>query len=289
MHPLDGPRIKVERAKRQIVALNDSVQGLFERYPYEIFKAEFNREAGYYNVRARDGPSSLPDEWGVIIGEIAHDLRSALDGLTWQLALSGPDDPFSHTRFPICLDSDDTKKIGDRYYPSFKACQDKRRGCLQSVSSDFWARIESFQPYERGNGDLHSPLVLLNELNNTDKHRLITLLVVTPEGWHIKGPTGSGSRIKAGVPLHTNAKIGQLHQLPPNGVRVVDLDDPFTDDGRIKTRVEHEVQVDIGITPGIRFGGGCDAVKRLPVILTLTRMADQVNTIVESFASEFRK
>jgi len=289
MHRLDGPRIKVKWAKSQIVTLNDSVQGLFERYPYDIFKAELNRKTGYYDVRARGGPSTLPDEWGVIIGEIAHDLRSALDGLTWQLALSGPDDPFFRTSFPICLDRDDSKKIGDRPYPSFKACQSKKGGCLQSVPSNFWARIESFQPYEGGNGDLHSPLVLLNELNNTDKHRLITVLVVTPVGWHIMGPTGTGSRIKAGVPLHTNAKIGQLHQLPPNGIRVVDLDNPFTDDGRIRTRVEHEVQADIGITPGIRFGGGCDAVKRLPVIPTLARMADQVNTIVESFASQFRK
>jgi len=83
MHPLDGPRAKIERANRQIITLQQSVQGFFRDNLYEIREAEHKSKAGNYPLRVKSGPQEFPIDWSVVIGEIAHDLRSALDGLTW--------------------------------------------------------------------------------------------------------------------------------------------------------------------------------------------------------------
>jgi hypothetical protein len=39
--------------------------------------------------------------WGVRVGEFAHDLRSALDNLVWQLVLVNGKEPGDHNQFPI--------------------------------------------------------------------------------------------------------------------------------------------------------------------------------------------
>lgn len=284
MHPLGGPRAKIERANRQIITLQQSVQGFFRDNLYEIREAERKSKAGNYPLRVKSGPQEFPIDWSVVIGEIAHDLRSALDGLTWQVALLGPNSPSFYTSFPICLDKCLAKKVGDRTYPAFDPCKEvKRRGCLQSIPSHLWTRFERFQPYKRGNGGRHSPLVLLNELNNTDKHRLVTVLTPTAVSVTFSGFAGH-VHFNRRMTLRTNAKIGWVTEPPPNqpgqgGIYRLDL--------ATMKLVEPEMEVDVTVTPGIRFGNTCEAVSRLPVIPTLRRMRNQVSGIVESFVGEF--
>jgi hypothetical protein len=288
MHPLDGPRVKVERAKSQIVTLQACLQGFFKRYPYRVVVAEFDRKAGCYSLRVESTPPAFPNEWGVFIGEIAHNLRSALDGLAWQLALLETGVPYGRTAFPIYLVGHTRRKTdAGTPFPSFWDKRDEVRE-LKSVPRSLWTRIEAFQPYKRGNGGRHSPLFLLHKLNNTDKHRLITVVAATVSGMQVSGLSG-GSTLKVGVPLHLNAKVGSVCPLPAEGVRVLDIvnDHVQIEDGRIRTRIQCEVQVNTNITPGIRFGDSCDAVERLPVIRTLQRMANEVSRIIESFAGEF--
>ena len=86
MPSLDGPRAKVKRAKSQLITLQASFERHFKLYPYSVIVAEFDEKAGHYHLRIQGGSPSFPDEWGVLIGEIAHNLRSALDLLAWQLA-----------------------------------------------------------------------------------------------------------------------------------------------------------------------------------------------------------
>lgn len=284
MHPLDGPRAKVDRAKSQFIALQTAFQRFFKRYPYRVAVAEFDKKAGHHNLRVKSGPSTLPDEWGVLIGEIAHNLRSALDGLVCQLALAAD----RRRTWRFC----DKRKTGFPVFlrgPRAKGGHHLTRAMLDYLQDRHAARIESFQPYKRGNGHRDSPLWLLHELNNSDKHRLITVVTVVAGGIHLTGLWGGGGRLKTGVPLNLNAKVGDVPPLPAEGVRVLDLVEgqPTIINGRLRTRTQHEVQVDAEVTPGIRFGDSCDAVKRLPVIRTLQRMANEVSRIIESFASEF--
>lgn len=256
MPPLDGPRAKVERAKSQLKALHRTSQALFEQHPYSGVKAEFDRKAGYYNVRAQGGPPALPDEWSVVIGEIAHDLRSAVDGLAWQLALLNTPEPYDRTAFPICRVGYGKRprkgrpgKVHRTFWekvkpakgasPQFRPVKD----VSGSIDEKFWTRIETFQPYKRRNGGRRSPLFLLEELNNTDKHRLITVMTVRIDGSTFTGFVGGDSKFPRGVRLYPYAVVARVRPLPPSGVPLADLRD-----GKLVVRVEHEVQVNYRIT-----------------------------------------
>lgn len=281
MHPLNGPRAKVKRAKGQLITLQTAFQMLFKRYPYSVIVDKFDRKAGHYPLRIIGGPPALPDEWSVMIGEIAHNLRSALDLLVWQLALLSTPEPYRDTAFPIFSIGHTKRRRNGDFVPHFWGKRYGRR-YLKSIDRRFWTRIEVFQPYKRENKRRQSPLFLLHELNNTDKHRLITVLVTTVGGMEFTGLVGGGSKFKVGVPIHENAKVGYVRPLPGNGAYVLDVSN-----GRPKIKLQKEVQVNLDITPGIRFGDGCDAIKYLPVIRTLKRIVDEVSRVIESFAGEF--
>lgn len=278
MKPLDGPRAKVKRAKSQIVTLEASFERLFKLYPYSVVVAEFDRKAGHYHLRIQDGPSSFPDEWGVLIGEIAHNLRSALDLLVWQLALLSNPNPSDRTEFLIYLIGYTKRRFsGGNKIPCFH-----RDGLnkIRSIDKRFYTRIEAFQPYKRGNKGCYNPLFLLHKLNNADKHRLITVLTTVVGGITFTGHVGGGSKFNVGMPIHTNANVGYVNPLPSEGIQVLDI-------RTMKIKIIHEMQVNLDVTPGIRFGDGCDAVKRLPVVPTLNSILNEVSRIIESFASEF--
>ncbi len=277
MYPLDGPRAKVDRAKNQIIAFNASTQRFFKRYPYSVYVAEFDKKAGCYSIRIQDCPPPFPTDWNVIIGEIAHNLRSALDLLAWQLALLNSPNPYKNTAFPIY-------SFGYTSRPSTARFWHKNDGLrvLKSIHRRYWTRIEGFQPYKRGNGGRHNPLYLLHELNRTDKHRLIPILVVESQGYTFSGLIGGRNPFKLGKALYANAKVWCVKPLPDDGVPVPDFSS-----GKPKIRMQKDVQVTLDITPGIIFGHGCNAVKHLPVIPTLKEISDEVSHIIESFAADF--
>lgn len=282
MHPLDGPRAKVNRAESQLVTLQKITQDFFEINRYTVVLAEFDRKTGGQNIRISNCPK-LPDEWGVIIGEIAHNLRSALDALAWQLALLNTTNPDNRTGFPIYIIGRTNRRLatGDPIPQFWHNGHGLRR--LQSINRRYWTRIEAFQPYKRGNGYRQSPLFLLHELNNTDKHRLISVLTPIMAGFTFSGIIGGGSKFNKRTPLYPNAKVGCVMPLHKGGVPTLG----FTDDGKPKIVMREEVEVNFDITPGIRFGNSCDAVKGLPIIRTLHRISNEVSRIIESFAGEF--
>ena len=80
MHALDGPRLKIGRAVSHIDRLASFEESLWGRYEYKVVKAEFNRKAGkdVYRV-STNAPPDFPF-MGIRVGEIAHNLWSALDG-----------------------------------------------------------------------------------------------------------------------------------------------------------------------------------------------------------------
>jgi hypothetical protein len=112
-----------------------------------------------------------PHEIGLIVGDAIHNLRSALDHLTLQLALYGAIGANATLtakeeigiQFPIVLTEDEFK-------------QQLRRGRLRHVRNDARAAIEGAQPYKTlpltpG----LAPLAILNRLDNADKHRTLVL------------------------------------------------------------------------------------------------------------------
>jgi len=112
-------------------------------------------------------PSHRPDPfvvWPALIGDIVHNLRSALNHLAWQLVLSEGNSPGSWTEFPVFADENVFGEKAGR----------KVRG----IPADIVTYLEAIQPFHSPEGkerDGH-PLWLIHELNRVDKHQVINVV-----------------------------------------------------------------------------------------------------------------
>jgi hypothetical protein len=265
-HPLDGARAKIGRAKDQLGSLQFESQRLSNRHVGTAIVGKFNKKTRMYELRTdEDARRAMLDifvTWSVVIGEIAHNLRSALDGLVCQLAIvsaPGRDWRFcekSRTAFPIFLHGPKSRKPLKQKFARKK---------LWYLRPDYVTRIEGLQPYKRGNGYRLSPLWLLRELNNADKHRLIPVVGGWLMGIALHPIEGGVVKLKSGMWLEPDAERAEAEH------------------------AEREMNMYAEHFREIAFGDGCDAVKRLPVIGTLGRIADSVHEIIESFSDEFPK
>jgi hypothetical protein len=163
MHPFDGPRIKLDRAKRHLDALDKRLELWNHLDPYHIF-LEPDQQQPRYIVKLQVG-ATVPAEWGALIGDFAFNLRSALDQIAWAFAKRLIDDP-GNTQFPIFR----TNPCSDKNLLGKWRSQTRYLG----VAYDF---IEGLQPYHRGDeAEAQFLWVLHEKLCNTDKHRTITSL-----------------------------------------------------------------------------------------------------------------
>jgi len=169
---LAGAREKVNRAVEQFNSLQAEVGPWVEGQPQELFvgfEAQTQRWS-YALINPGDAP---PLRFAVIIGEVVHDLRSALDHLVWQLAENNPkgNGASERNQFPIFDKVDrDPKKWKDR--------RNRWRAMLSNVEPTHCATIKALQPYRRAHRVLYCPLAELANLSNTDKHNVLVGTVV---------------------------------------------------------------------------------------------------------------
>lgn len=161
-HPLFGCQLKLDRAYEHMESLNRAMQGFLGRRPYELWK-HLDRQTNEYVVfmRIRDTP---PIKRSIVIGEIVHNLRSALDHLAWQLVKANGEKPDRDTGFPIFSDD----PFADN---ASKKTLERWEKLTRGMHADDIAILKEFQPYKRG--DQGSPFFILNALSNRDKHREI--------------------------------------------------------------------------------------------------------------------
>lgn len=147
------------------------------------------------------------------------------------------------------------------------------------------AVIESFQPFNTKGGAATSTLLMISELNNADKHRLIQI------GAFRSGNVGRRVEIR-----------GYLYRnRPPPGLTFMEVNDltefqqgAFPTDGGAFGRVHRSVierWPDIShmpVTSDFVFAEGCDAVKGLPLVELLRAMIRHYEHIVaRSFLDAF--
>lgn len=141
---------------------------MLEHDPYPI-TVEYQAEADVHLFRLGTHPP--PARFGIITGNVIHQIRATLDNLIWQLVIANSEEPTPGSRgnqFPIIGDLKENRTFAD--YTS---------NSLAGVHPDYVAVIEGLQPYhnpEWGPG-LH-PLALLADLSNTDKHQVLKLIMV---------------------------------------------------------------------------------------------------------------
>jgi len=283
MPSLDGPRLKIVRAEAEIDRLRLMEDAFRKRTKYHVVRAEFNPKSGKYIYRVRvDGPPPSP-EWGVYVGEIAYNLRSALDQLVYQLALlNTPCETVARSRslqFPIFLrrNSLDKTKRGQTF-------EGRRKDMLGLLLPKHQALIEGLQPYKRGSstrfktvgpplrGGRNSPLFWLQEINNADKHRLIQV-VATRIGIGLVMDRRDSNLGRSFTP----SRVLSLHQTTLAILK----------DGAKFGEAASEMCVDAKISPVIVFAHSCDAVATMGVCYVLEEIATRVSQIISSFSPEF--
>lgn len=164
----EGAVGKVARVRYQLRELSERFRAFAESHPYLLREEIGSPSAGglcEYSFVV-DSVSLPKREWGVLIGEIVHNLRSALDHAVYAAAA----EPSGTTQFPIVRKRED--------WPSRLAVQ------LRSVPDQIVEQVERVQPFhaEPPSTPERHLLAILNRLSNMDKHRLLHTAALTLEG-----------------------------------------------------------------------------------------------------------
>ncbi len=154
--------IKHNQALSHIQKLNSACAAFItsDPKPYRI-EVQFETEPGCHVARFIEVRE--PDlQLGATVGDIAHNLRPALDVVAWQLAVQ-------HDRKAACRSRGHISFPLSRDEPAFR-----KHRLLGFISDRALAVIESLQPYDRPNRSHIEPLRFLSTVSNADKHRIAT-------------------------------------------------------------------------------------------------------------------
>lgn len=171
---LNGVRFKIERAKQHLHDLDAAVAKFTAPHPFRIDMNEIDNRTGERIARVvvkRQPPPIL----ALIVGDLVHSLRTALDYAAWQLVDSNDGRPGRHTQYPISLTEEDFEKSGRR----------QLRGAAESAIR----AVSLNQPFRIATPKKH-PLWVLSDLDNRDKHRLLHVVggVITRAGIGARPP-----------------------------------------------------------------------------------------------------
>ncbi|MEK7872628.1 MAG: hypothetical protein AAB502_02070, partial [Chloroflexota bacterium] len=155
----------------------------------------------------------IRSDFSLMVGDVCHNARSALDHALWQLWLKKHPSFDGKVTFPIF----DTSDAGDgRHGFKFEATRH-----IKGLTEPQQTLVESLQPYNTRN----KALSVLRDLNNSDKHRVIQLFAITAKSeifeiQTIKGQPTVG-RIKYRIAERVEVKDGTILaelEFPPDFV-----------------------------------------------------------------------
>ncbi|MGP0102093.1 MAG: hypothetical protein ACLPUT_10820 [Solirubrobacteraceae bacterium] len=254
-----GCRAKIDRAEEAIEEMGGKWRAWVDSNPYPS-RVEADRQVGEHHIYFDFGATRIPPVFAVLLGEIAHDMRSALDHLVWREAVEAlgrepTDDEARDISFPIY-----------RTRVKFKKSKVQRY-----VDPDAWTVIERHQPYDRGKPKRSKSLELLHWINRIDKHRFISasrpfLLLYNP--LEIVEWKGDGRLLAAiptpgviGRPLKRETEIACLHF------------DPLRPQPKVRVNGTPPLNISLGNAP------------RYIRSLTTTGTLTEVRRVVDDFAA----
>lgn len=159
--------MKLIRAQEHLGTLNAEFASYTESEPYRIVR-ELDDEDNPTLVTIRLNQWTAPTaRWSVMIGDVLHNLRSALDHLAWQLVKINDGAPGRGTQFPIYADRILVKPDGTEVVRDITIAG--------GITPEAAALLESLQPYNRVEDPTLDPLFILNKLSNQDKHRTLNV------------------------------------------------------------------------------------------------------------------
>ncbi len=246
--PLEGAKLKVERANERIQDAHRRVVSFFEATPYEVFTdVDLTGQRESLKARLTVAP---PIAISLDVAEAAYHLRSALDQLVCALAVANGATKTSETCFPFSGDEND-----------FKTPRTQRK--IEKIHPDAVQMIRDLKPYRGGNDFLWA----LSRLSNVDKHtKLIPI---------------ANARVGMEYRLTARFEAGDVIQPPdPNWHS---LDKQIT---LLTYPVGRQLQGDVKIATDVAFYN-IDIFEGEPLIVVLNQLSDLVSSIIGIFEKRF--
>ena len=163
-YPLDltGALVKLDRAAEHIRFLVGEVDAFQKDNPLTTF-AEFEANRDFL-VKVRV-PQTPDLQWGVVLGDAVHNLRSALDHAAWELVQRNV-----RAGFKPVLTEKQERLI--QYPISDDRARFKTAPVMRFLTTRQIALLRRYQPYRRPWPEA-TPLSELAWLDNIDKHRIV--------------------------------------------------------------------------------------------------------------------
>lgn len=167
--PLFGVAAKIGRADYLIEELDGRVNEFLLRLDDEAITSQVGPDHDLHAYRVTMRQPLVPHQIAVLVGDVLHNLRSALDHLARALVVTSGAravDGSRGTTFPVR----DTR----REHPA---------RLVPSAWPEIDALVDAVQPYNWPDADrAKHPLLVLHQLNNIDKHRLLHVAVIAGNG-----------------------------------------------------------------------------------------------------------
>lgn len=165
---IGGCRLKFNAMAEHMDRLDKAVEGWLEdKTEVALLQGKTNSQRTKYFLTVEDVIPYPAEEWGIILGDAVHCLRSALDQLMW--GMCKPKERGRRTQFPICLTEREWITDAPAMY--------------WGASAGFVKLLDRLQPYHRGdmNAAREHPLAILQALSNLDKHRTIPAITLVAD------------------------------------------------------------------------------------------------------------
>jgi hypothetical protein len=153
----ESAKLKVERANHHIRDAERQID-IFVKKNFHGIIRQSNTDSTVH-VFTMAPQNQFPDGIGVKIGDAVHNLRCALDHLTWEVV--GRDDGVQHDKL---------------YFPTGKSGDDFVGACkgIKNISQKVRTMFMNLEAFIGGTGEA---LYVLSKLDNSDKHRIITPVI----------------------------------------------------------------------------------------------------------------
>jgi hypothetical protein len=231
---LRGILLKLDRADDHLNALYEEFASVLDAHGAGFFApVEFDAQTGWHVSKVGEFGEAGP-RISILAGEVAHQLRSALDHLAWQLVEANQQTLNEHTAFPV-------RRAPFSNGRSFVRTT-TRGGTLQGVPPAAARLIEEAQPYHAAHPERHW-LAVLDGLWQADKHRLLlTSYIATSSPSKLASLYSTDwpvtiekvrVALKRGQRVEADAEIARLRLAAPDPVKA-----KVKVDGRVTFRIE---------------------------------------------------
>ena len=239
-HPLDGALAKVDRANEHLQELEADIL----RVPFDPdaihFGQKFDPDTSTIEVTLQGIPD-LPVRWGLLAADCLHNLRAALNYLTWELSIHnlaklGVDRlPSDNTQFPIAyrrwrgIPESQIADLSADHARRIKAIQPNSAMHLSQFPEKQLRVVDEVQVFTSSH--VFTPLAILT---NDDKHRVLTPSALAAQHTQIGNYEGINCRVD-----HANFFLQARLE---NGAKWAELEVTPTGSGEPEVKVNDRIE-----------------------------------------------